>query len=391
MRLNTKAVLAIGAMAALLPFGVQNVHAASTTPVAAMTAGISTPIDPVIDLAVSQKASRLKLTNSDRLVMREQMQFQFRSLSLGQQNDILTAARNLNSEEAVQRVTQLLTAATRQAAELALAGAQREVVSTPSDQRGLSQPKLGLSGTDLVFVATAGPCRVADTRNGINVDWPGPVNGFAGRQIWAWSTTPNYPWGSDQGGNGNSGAGNCVGSEFLSGTAPAIAVVTLTVVDTSTAGSLIAWNGTPTLVVGSALAWNAGDRLANTTVVAMDRSGAIYPGSGPYKRDFGVYNNSSTPINVVADVVGYFIRNQATALECQTVLDPGVSLGAGLSQFLSAPACPTGFTPIMGQPFTSVFGVYTGTLNSSGCRISNTTGVARTVYCDAYCCRLPGR
>lgn len=393
MRVKTKAVLAIGALAALLPFGVQNVHAATaTTPVAAMSGGISTPIDSVIDLAVDRMSSRLKLSNADRLVAREQMQFQYRSLTPDQQREILTAARNISSEESVQRVTQLLAAATRAAAEQAMAAALADKTApTAADQRSGGQTKLGLTGSDLVFVATAGPCRVADTRFGINVDWPGPVNASEARQIWAWSVVPNYVWASDQGGTGNSGAGNCVGSEFLGGTKPAIAVVTLTVVDTSTPGSLIAWNGSPSLVVGSALAWNAGDRLANTTVVAMDRNAAQFAASGPYKRDFAVYNNSSSAINVVADVVGYFIANQATALQCQTVSDPGISLGAGASVLMPAPACPTGFTRIMGQPVTNIFGIYTGTLNQNDCRISNTTGSAASVSCSAFCCRLPGR
>ncbi len=390
MRIKTKAVLAIGALAALLPFGIQSVQAATaTTPVAAMANGISTPIDSVIDLAVSQMSSRLKLSNADRLVAREQMQFQYRSLTPDQQREIQTAARSINSEESVQRVTQLLAAATRATAELALADAR--AASPETGQRSVNQTKLGLAGTDLVFVATAGPCRVADTRFGINGSWPGPVNAGEGRQIWAFSDSPGYPWNLDQGGTGTSSTGNCVGSDYGGSVTPAIAVVTLTVVDTSSPGSLIAWNGTPTLTVGSALAWNPGDRLANTTVVALNRFGAQFPSSGPYKRDFAVFNNSGSAINVVADVVGYFIRNQATALECSAVSGPSTLLGAGVSQLIGAPSCPTGFTAMTARPFTNVFGVYTGTLTSTSCRITNTTGAAVSVDCDAFCCRVPGR
>ncbi len=391
MRLKSKAVLAIGALAALLPFGVQSVHAATvTTPVAAISAGISTPIDSVIDLAVNQMSKRLQLSNADRLVAREQMQFQYRSLTSEQQREIVTAARSINSEESVQRVTQMLAAATRATAEQALADAR--AASPETGQRSVNQTKLGLTGTDLVFVATAGPCRVADTRFGINGSWPGPVNAGEGRQIWAFSDSPGYPWNLDQGGTGTSSTGNCVGSDYPGSVTPAIAVVTLTVVDTSSPGSLIAWNGTPTLTVGSALAWNPGDRLANTTVVALNRFGAQFPSSGPYKRDFAVYNNSGSAINVVADVVGYFIRNQATALDCVSVAGTPTSIAAGASVFLSAPACPTGYTPIMGQPVTNQFGIYAGTILQSNCRISNTTGASvGNLSCDAMCCRLPGR
>ncbi len=391
MKIKIKAVLAIGALAALLPFGVQSVHAATaTTPVAAFSSGISTPIDAVLDLAVDRMSSQLKLSTADRLVAREQMQFQYRSLTPDQQREIVTAARNINSEEAVQRVTQLLNAATRVAAEQALARFQEQNKVATGDQNA-GHTKLGLTGSDLVFVRTTGPCRVADTRNNISANWPGPVNGFEARQIWAYSNSAGYNYATFQGGTGTAGSGNCTETVY-SGIAPVTAVVTVTVVDLSTPGSLIAWDGTPALTVGSALAWNPGDRLANTTVVALDRAGAQFPNSGPYKRDFGVYNNSSTPINVVADVVGYFIVSEATALECTSVAGTMTPIGPGATTFISGPSCPTGYTAIAALPDTAgQFGLYAGTIYSSGCRLNNTTGGTLSGTCSTRCCRLPGR
>ncbi len=163
-----------------------------------------------------------------------------------------------------------------------------------------------------------GPCRVADTRLNIRADWPGPVAGFTGRQIWGFSSVAGYNYNDFQGGTGIAGIGNCAGTVY--GTPyPVSVVATIAVVNTSATGYLRAWNGGTTLTVGGILGWNAGDVLSNTTVIPMDRTIAEYPGSGPYKRDFAVYNNSGNPVDVIVDVVGYFIVNQATPLDCINV------------------------------------------------------------------------
>jgi len=388
---KTKRYLLICAMAAVLPHAILNVHAAAIA--ADTTATLmrdSTPIDWVIDLAVSQRAATGNLTTRERLVAREQMQIQFRALPADKQRQIIAATNNMTGEESIQRVTGALTAAVRADAEAALASSR--VAAPTGDQNSGSRTKLGLSGSDLVFVPTVGPCRVADTRFGINSAWPGPIAAFGARQIWGFASSNGYDYSGFQGGTGIAGSGNCAGTEFLGGgTDPVSVVITLTVVDTGATGALRAWDGSPALTVGSVLAWNAGDRMANTTVVPMDRGAAQYPGSGPYKRDFAVYNNSGGTINVVADVVGYFIRNEATALQCQVINGTNAVLASGTSQLIFAPSCPTGYTAMTARPGTGVFGVYTGTLFASSCRISNTTGAPVNVSCDAFCCRLPGR
>ena len=106
-----------------------------------------------------------------------------------------------------------------------------------------------------------------------------------------------------------------------------------------------------------------------------------------------MFNNSPTPIDIIVDVVGYFIMNVATALDCTRILDTDFSLGAGLTVIRTrVPACPAGFTPMTGMPATNVFGVYTGSFFENQCRLNNTTGaVVNNLRCDAYCCRVPGR
>jgi hypothetical protein len=166
-------------------------------------------------------------------------------------------------------------------------------------------------------------------------------------------------------------------------------VATVAVTNTSSGGALRAWNGGTTLTVGGIVGWTAGQTLSNTTVIPMNRSITAYPGSG-FKRDLGLYNNSPAAIDTIVDVVGYFIQNQATPLDCTTVLGPGYTLGSGVSTLFSAPACPTGYTAIMGQPVTNQWGVDAGTILQTSCRISNYLGASASVNCDALCCRVPG-
>ena len=213
---------------------------------------------------------------------------------------------------------------------------------------------------------------------------------MAARQIFGYSDGPGYLWGSDQGGTGTAGVGNCVGTVYPA-TAPVAVVATVAVFNTFSTGSMRAWNGGTTLTVGGILGWNAGDVLSNTTVIPMDRSIAAISRQRA-KRDFGLFNNSGSAIDYVVDVVGYFIENQATPLDCTRVLDTSFSLGAGLSILRNAPACPAGYTAVMGMPATNVFGVYTGSIFETQCRINNATGATvDNLRCDAQCCRLPGR
>jgi hypothetical protein len=73
-------------------------------------------------------------------------------------------------------------------------------------------------------------------------------------------------------------------------------------------------------------------------------------------------------------------------------LDSDFSLAAFSTTIRTAPACPTGYTSMSGMPATNQYGVYTGSLFETQCRINNTTRAAvNFLRCDAYCCRIPGR
>lgn len=359
--------------------------ASVTRPDSGGTAAVGTAFDRTIDLIMQQRVAAEKLSPANAKLAREQLQLQFLSLSRAEQQKLLDATRSLNSPESVLAARSALLDAVSSEARQVMADLQAAEQAKLASGQSQIKPKLGPGGSDLVFVATVGPCRVADSRFG-----PGPLPGFGARQIYGWSNNPGYSWASDQGGTGTANAGNCVGSVFPPGSPPVSVVATVAVFNTFSNGSMRAWNGGTNLTVGGILGWNPGDVVSNTTVIPMDRLIAEYPGSG-FKRDFALYNNSPTPVDYVVDVVGYFAVNEATALDCTVVAGPGYTLASNTSILYSAPACPTGYTPIMGQPVTNQFGVDAGTIFQSSCRISNTTGANAGVNCSALCCRVPGR
>ena len=387
MKRRTRKLLAISALAVLLPFGVASVGAATvTTPEAASAAGLTTSFDRVVDLIMQQRVAVERLSAADARIAREQMQLQFLSLSKAEQQKLLDATRSLDSGESVIAARKALHNAVSSEARQVMAEIQAaDRAKLASGQMQGGSAKLGPGSSDLVFVATVGPCRVFDSRNG-----PGQLAGFGARQVYGYSDNPFYLWSFDQGGTGQAGSGNCTGTVYPGVVVPVSVVATVAVVNTLTTGSMRAWNGGTNLTVGGILGWNAGNVLSNTTVIPMDRFIAAYPGSGG-KRDFGVFNNSPTPIDFIVDVVGYFIMNEATALDCTAVTGVNTPVNPGTSVLINAPACAAGYTAIVAQPGTNVFGVYTGTLSESLCRINNTTGAVVNVQCQTMCCRVPGR
>lgn len=392
MKTTKRALLAIGLFAALLPFGVGSAGAAGiTSPAAGGSAGIATDVDRIIDLIVAQRVASKKLSAADVRVAREQLQLQYIAMPAETRAKVLASAQAATSEEGVAGVSRLFNELVANAARQQVDDAAKERLAAVSGdaQRPALTPKLGADG-DLVFVATAGPCRVADTRLNVTGAWPGPIAAFTARQIWAFSNAGGYDYNDFQGGTGIAGAGNCAGTVY-GGTMPVSVVATVAVVNTFSTGYLRAWNGGTTLTVGGILGWNAGDVLSNTTVIPLNRFISEYPGSGPYKRDFAVYNNSGTQIDVIVDVVGYFIENRATALDCTIVPGPDTNIPASSSVFIDAPACPAGYTAMTAQPTAAWEGLYTGTMWDTACRIGNFSGTARLANCSAFCCRVPGR
>jgi hypothetical protein len=384
MKFSKCGTFVAGAVVVLLPLVAIDVCAAVTTkPV--VVSGVSTPIDWAIDAylanlpgaagsaatdpnAAGQTPSS-NLSAADRKIAREQLQMQFQALVATEQQKIVATSQTAGTAAAVANTIQALRSSV-----------QRAAVSALQSTQGI-RPKLGGTGPDQVFAPTANPCRIYDSRNG-----PGPLATVSARQIYTVQNAAGYQWGFDQGGTGVSGAGNCVGTVFP-GTPPTAAVAIVSIVNTVSSGALQAWNGGTTLSGGAVLNWNAGDRLSNTTVVPMDRTIAPYPGSGA-KRDIAVFNNSGDPVDFVIDIVGYFIENTATPLDC-VLVGANASIPASSDGFVPYAACSTGYSFIsgfcMGGAGTSLFD--TGPV---ACGIHNPSGAPINGQSTAVCCRVPG-
>jgi hypothetical protein len=389
MKSGKRAILLVGALAALLPFGAAGVQAATVTnPVMDAMPGMATGFDQVIDLIVAQRTTAQKLSATDARILREQLQLQYLALTKAEQQNVLASVRDLSSSEAVIAATRALNDALTMTARQALADVQAaQQVDSRTTQASSVNVKLGGLDSDLVFVPTVGPCRVYDSRNG-----PGQLAALGSRQIFAFSNTGGYSWSFDQGGTGSAGSGNCAGTVFNLPVSnyPVAVVATVGVINPVTTGSMRAWNGGTTLTVGGILGWNAGDVLSNTTVIPLDRTISPYPGSGA-KRDFALFNNSGGPVDNVVDVVGYMAVNRATLLDCTLVLGTNTNVPAFGTVFINAPGCAAGYTEMTSRPTAATYGLFLGSLYLGGCRIGNFTGGVLGATCDSVCCRVPGR
>ena len=200
-------------------------------------------------------------------------------------------------------------------------------------QSGKGHIKLGSASTDQVFIPLA-PCRIVDTRNA-----GGPIAAGTTRNFYFFAGSGSFDW-FTQGGAGLATT-TCPGTITPNGGAPSAAVITVTVVSPTAAGNWIVWGGANPIPTASALNWNAGQVLANTTVVpAGGRSGT---GPGGAIKDFAVtYNGPTGSAHFVADVVGYLVENQATALDCLETATASATVAANAQGTVAAAACPAG-------------------------------------------------
>lgn len=253
--------------------------------------------------------------------------------------------------------------------------------------------KLGSATTDLVFVPIT-PCRIVDTRN-------------TGVPIAAGSTAKYFFYGdsgvftfSTQGGVAGAAVSACPGAVLAGGggtlgtIAPAAAVATVTVANATAAGNFVVWGGGAPVPSTSVLNWIPGQVLANTTVIP---SGGRTGGN----LDFAAfYNGPSGLANIIVDVVGYYIENAATALQCTTQLAAAAgAVNSGTTIAVAFPVCAAGYARTGGGCSTSVppgANVYlqNDSPNNANCVFFNNSGGAiagNTFQAEAVCCRVPGQ
>lgn len=230
---------------------------------------------------------------------------------------------------------------------------------------GISPKSLGDVAEDLVLVPIA-PCRIIDTRVA-----GGAIAANTTRDFDV-SVTGSY---SFQGGEANdcNGAGSA-GSY-------AAAVINFTVVTPTAAGYVTAFPLGTTQPLAATVNYTAGDIRGNLAVVKLDQ--------GASANELSVYTFAQT--HLVADIVGYFINPEPTALSCVDTAKTIVNTAAGATANVVAPACAAGYTATATNceagswdaPF-----VYQG---NGICSARNNGGSATDIRAYRTCCRVPGR
>ena len=228
--------------------------------------------------------------------------------------------------------------------------------------------QLGSTTTDLVYTPVK-PCRIIDTRN------PGVDAGI----LVAGSTRPFMAWGNNYAFQGGSEV-NC---NVQRGDTAAI-VVNFTVVSPSTGGYITAFPGDAVQPLAATLNFNAGDVKGSSATLKLNQTNS----SG----DFKMYTTSQT--HLVADIVGYYAKPNATMLDCYKT---GNSVGsinvANSGRYLgtaTAPACAAGYSSAGTNCVASSVLVNLTGIDGAKCDANHSTNTS-TITANQRCCRVMGR
>jgi hypothetical protein len=96
--------------------------------------------------------------------------------------------------------------------------------------------------------------------------------------------------------------------------------------------------------------------------------------------------------HVIVDVVGYFARPKAVALDCTLTVPVSVSIPASSNVSVFASSCPAGYTPVGVQCGTDSYLTWLAANNDTQhCAYHNSDGSAHNINATAKCCRSAGR
>ncbi|WP_133499671.1 hypothetical protein [Cognatilysobacter terrigena] len=224
---------------------------------------------------------------------------------------------------------------------------------------------LGDAAQDLTFIPIT-PCRILDTRV---AGGPIAANGTRDFDVTAVS---DY---SFQGGE----ASNCNGLG-AAGSFAAVAI-NLTVVTPGAAGYITAYPYLATRPNAATVNYVAGDIRGNFAIVRLDQ--------GSSANEMTIYSLAGT--HVVGDVVGYYIQSPATALSCVDTANTIVSVAAGGTSNVNAPACATGYTMTATNCETGSWDMPIVFSHGGTCSAKNNSASAAELRASRTCCRVPGR
>jgi hypothetical protein len=110
---------------------------------------------------------------------------------------------------------------------------------------------------------------------------------------------------------------------------------------------------------------------------------------------------TSQQTNVTVDVVGYFAKPKAAALDCQDPITYETTanvVNGTTSPFIYAGTCAAGYASVGGSCFsgtTTMYlmsqGISSSTPNAYFCQFRNLSGADASVSAWNRCCRTPGR
>jgi len=104
-------------------------------------------------------------------------------------------------------------------------------------------------------------------------------------------------------------------------------------------------------------------------------------------------NGAPGTIHVVIDLLGFYVPNEPTALECNTTTFATATSTTTGFKSLAAPACGAGYTRT--AIYCSLSGTSGADMQSSGyagdsCEWEQTTTASITRQAASRCCRVPG-
>lgn len=229
---------------------------------------------------------------------------------------------------------------------------------------------LGSTVADTTYTPLpAGRCRVADSRV-IASPLPGGVTRGIDTE-----DTASY---ASQGGNGSTagdGSTNCGIPSFATALMVSVSVIT-----TGNSGFFkIFENGQP-FTSGNTVLYEPTVSASNDVVVKSCQACAI---------ELSVY--SSTNVHYVLDVIGYYMPNQATALDCVETANTDLAIAAGGTGNAVAPACAAGYTQTATNCESTSWLVPFVFFQSGTCSARNNDAGSQTIRASRTCCRVPGR
>jgi hypothetical protein len=248
------------------------------------------------------------------------------------------------------------------------------MMGTLQGQAGVSAAKLGDMEGDLVYTPLPnGRCRVADSRT-----ISSPLSPFVERDLDV-EDTATY---ASQGGTGSTagqGSANCGIPSFVAAYA-----VSLTILPPA---------GTPSgllKIYENGKDWSEGNPVLFTLNDFGASNDVIVNSCQTCALELAIQSGSAT--HYVVDVVGYFIRPQATELQCVETANGDLSIAAGGGTGNAvAPACPTGYTQTATNCETTSWLMPIVYFQSGTCSARNGDSSSQTLRASRTCCRVPGR